>query len=1213
MIDSPALLADLKKQLKVLEADLRARAVEPGLPWADALKLEHERAIERERTALSWSEWSKGEISQAAVAWIIACTFIRFAEDNDLLLGARDSGVLVPLPWIAGSAERGDRAIENQSAFYAAEPSLNSRDWLQKAFGVLAALPAGRGLVDRAHSPVWTAPISAVAADDLVDFWRRTDSAGALMHDFTDAALDTRFLGDLYQDLSDHAKKTYALLQTPIFVEEFILDHTLTPAIAEFGLDGLKLIDPTCGSGHFLLGAFERLNDAWEVHAPALEARVRVQKALNSIHGVDLNPFAVAIARFRLTVAALQASGDQSFVSAPTFGYKLAVGDSLLRWQASDSFLDISAETETFAYAAEDILDYADMLKPGQYDVVVGNPPYIQVKDKALNQAYRGLYPTCSGKYALSVPFMELFFELAKPESERGGAGYVGKITSNSFMKREFGKKLIEQFLSGIYTPRCRVDLAAVIDTAGAYIPGHGTPTVILFGRHRRPVLPTVRAALGVRGEPGQPADPAQGLAWRDIIDHLDQPGYNGTYTTITDLDRSTLAQHPWSLSGGGAGELKELIELSATAVLGAVAEQMGITAVSGEDAVYLLGKSGAANRLGIHRSRQVVEGETIRDFTIAANESAVWPYEDDMTVQAFEGLDGGAQRLFTSMRSAINRRRRFGTPMVERGLTWWEWQELYREKLTTPLTITFAFVATHNHFVLDRGGKVFNRSAPVIKLAADATEDDHFDLLGILNSSTACFWLKQVSYPKGGDPVGDGGARVSAEMWSDRYEFTSTKLQEYPLPSRLPRDLGRAIDAAAAQFQDAAPATLFASRVPDPAGLAVARENWQTLLGRMVFLQEELDWETYSLYGLMSHEISFSSDSFPLRPEQRAFEIVLGQSIASGAAQTTWFARHGRTPITEIPSEWPDEYRALVQRRLDAIAENPSLRLLEQPEYKRRWATPSWESQLAAAATTFALDRLEKSELWHDAQGRPVPRSTSQLADILRDDVELRTALEILTNTTHVELQPAIAALLAAESVPPLAAQRYKPSGLIKFREWQQVWDLQRAEDNGQTVSIPVPPKYAPLDFQKSSYWSVRGKLDVPKERFISYPGAARATDDSPIYGWAGWDHAAQGLALSVLVGDMTGSGATAEQLTPLLAGIVELEPWLHQWHSEVDPAYGTSPAAAISGMLAAQLERHGLTRNDVTAWVPTAPTRGRTRVTKDPTTDMNNAEEKS
>ena len=86
---------------------------------------------------------------------------------------------------------------------------------------------------------------------------------GTLVHDLHDTSLSTRFLGDLYQDLSQHAKDTYALLQTPVFVEEFILDRTLEPALKERPLEGFRLIDPTCGSGHFLLGAFDRLLDRW--------------------------------------------------------------------------------------------------------------------------------------------------------------------------------------------------------------------------------------------------------------------------------------------------------------------------------------------------------------------------------------------------------------------------------------------------------------------------------------------------------------------------------------------------------------------------------------------------------------------------------------------------------------------------------------------------------------------------------------------------------------------------------------------------------------------------------------------------------------------------------------------------------------------------------------------------------------------------------------
>ena len=71
----------------------------------------------------------------------------------------------------------------------------------------------------------------------LLAFFQKIDpNSGTLIHDFTDPAWDTRFLGDLYQDLSEAARKKYALLQTPVFVEEFILDRTLDPAIEEFGL-----------------------------------------------------------------------------------------------------------------------------------------------------------------------------------------------------------------------------------------------------------------------------------------------------------------------------------------------------------------------------------------------------------------------------------------------------------------------------------------------------------------------------------------------------------------------------------------------------------------------------------------------------------------------------------------------------------------------------------------------------------------------------------------------------------------------------------------------------------------------------------------------------------------------------------------------------------------------------------------------------------------
>ena len=78
---------------------------------------------------------------------------------------------------------------------------------------------------------------------------------------------------------------------------------------------------------------------------------------------------------------------------------------------------------------------------------MVGNPPYVTVKDKAVNNLYRAKYSTCHRQYSLAVPFAERFFGLALPGADSESAGHVGMITSNSFMKREFGKRLIESFL----------------------------------------------------------------------------------------------------------------------------------------------------------------------------------------------------------------------------------------------------------------------------------------------------------------------------------------------------------------------------------------------------------------------------------------------------------------------------------------------------------------------------------------------------------------------------------------------------------------------------------------------------------------------------------------------------------------------------------------------------------------------------------------------
>jgi len=766
MTATPALTTALQQQVRALVEDLRKR-VDENLELRAQWQQEHRRANEKERTAASWVEWRDDRIDQVTVAWVLASVFIRFCEDN----------ALVKPVWITGPGKRRQEALDAQREFFQKHPESTDREWLMDAIDYLGSLPATKALVD-AHSALrWVSP-SGDAATELLKFWRDRSDDGTLVHDLQDESLSTRFLGDLYQELSAHAKETYALLQTPIFVEEHILDKTLEPALNERPLEGFRMIDPTCGSGHFLLGSFDRLLDRWHKHAPNLEIQARVQSALDAIHGVDLNPFAVAVARFRLTVAALNASGLRSLEAAPAFKYHLAVGDSLIHGPDSNVLpgMEERGAFMPFHYATEDAQLLLEILDEGRYDTVVGNPPYITVKDKALNKIYRAKFgKICKGAYALTVPFMVQFFALGKRGEQ---SGWVGMITSNSFMKREFGVPLVEDFLA-------HRDLRLIEDTSGVFIPGHGTPTIIIVARNETPTTAKVHVVLGVRSEPDRPDDPAKAIVWTSIVEHVDEADWNDGWITVTDIERERLRGHPWSLSGGGAIELLGMINNSASSKIGNRSPVIGRTTHTGLDDFFYMPTS-AAKTYGVgEECVPVVFGEHVRDFMIRTSESTLLPALRDGSV-AFPSRSF-MQRAWR-VRGTLASRIDFGRTLQERGLRWFDHSMFFPARYDNDYCLSFANVATHNHVSFSRLRSCFTAHSPGIFLPKGSKEEEYLELLGALSSSTACFWLKQNSQSKAGSGIGRG---IQPENWMERYEFTGTTLENFPLPHNLPLNRG--------------------------------------------------------------------------------------------------------------------------------------------------------------------------------------------------------------------------------------------------------------------------------------------------------------------------------------------------------------------------------------------------------------------------------------
>ena len=140
----------------------------------------------------------------------------------------------------------------------------------------------------------------------------------------------------------------------------------------------------------------------------------------------------------------------------------------------------------------------------------------------------------------------------------------------------------------------------------------------------------------------------------------------------------------------------------------------------------------------------QVVEGEGIRDHLLAADGYLLFPYEKRLTT-VLEVLPLRLANHFWPHRRLLQDRKDFGNYIEDRGLRWYEHSMFFPDRYRTLMSIAFPFVATHNHFVFDRGGKVYNRTAPAIKLKPGTDDQNHVELAGVLNSSVACFWLKQI------------------------------------------------------------------------------------------------------------------------------------------------------------------------------------------------------------------------------------------------------------------------------------------------------------------------------------------------------------------------------------------------------------------------------------------------------------------------------------
>ncbi len=292
-----------------------------------------------------------------------------------------------------------------------------------------------------------------------------------------------RFLGQVIHLTDKHeafieekpeVKKAGGVYYTPTYIVDYIVKQTIGTLLKDkkVGLrsrvNQLKILDPACGSGSFLLGAYQFLLD-WHLEAylqnpnkwakgknPRLYQAIgktwkltvseRKRILLNHIYGVDIDSQAVEVTKLSLLLKVLE--DEQSVISQlsllkervlPDLDNNIKSGNSLISNEFyQEQQLGLLDEETLYRINAFDWdSEFGEVIKAGGFDAVIGNPPYVRQELLSESKVYfKEHYKIYHGVADLYVYFIEKGISLLREN------GIFGIIVSNKWMRANYAQPL---------------------------------------------------------------------------------------------------------------------------------------------------------------------------------------------------------------------------------------------------------------------------------------------------------------------------------------------------------------------------------------------------------------------------------------------------------------------------------------------------------------------------------------------------------------------------------------------------------------------------------------------------------------------------------------------------------------------------------------------------------------------------------------------------
>lgn len=299
-----------------------------------------------------------------------------------------------------------------------------------------------------------------------------------------------RFLGKVIQvegktaviEEKPEVKKAGGVFYTPSYIVEYIVKNTVDKLLegkTPKQVEKIKIVDPACGSGSFLIVAYQHLLD-WhlnyytanggaskfkkelqETQSGMFRLTTQVRKAilLNNIFGVDIDAQAVEVTKLSLLLKVLEGESGETIGknrmlfherALPDLGNNIKCGNSLVGTDlyAQDNLPDMT-DADYYRINAFDWKEaFTEVFKAGGFDAIVGNPPYIFARGENFKDYEKGYYYAKFKEQNYQLNTYPIFMEHGINLLKKGGR--FGYITPNNWLTIGTLKKFRDYILSNV-------------------------------------------------------------------------------------------------------------------------------------------------------------------------------------------------------------------------------------------------------------------------------------------------------------------------------------------------------------------------------------------------------------------------------------------------------------------------------------------------------------------------------------------------------------------------------------------------------------------------------------------------------------------------------------------------------------------------------------------------------------------------------------------